>query len=367
MTAFKQWVLYCITIRENPLRLPCDTELATFFLADRVHHTGSIGSIKNWSAMLNWIHELAGVKKNYKKSENFKNFKIALAIEYPNKSDPRLPFKIEHILQFTKHHNVNLLTLDITPINTLLKVLLVQAYFFTMSRPCELILSLYSDTKKGIKIGCLKRDRNNNPSYFAGLIIDHKTINKKRDPKYVYLTDTRCNKILQGSTQNCMCFYLNPYRILCAYLKRRFRSKSLRIKLDKFSKYKNVFVWEDGNIVTTTDLSNITKELVKIINIPIRDQHRYSSYSYRIGGTTRGVAVGINHTNILKFVGWSDSFLGDSSITYIRPSTETLVLIPFQMIHGIGNQITQQTHEYMNQGLVFDPWSKTAMRSRNKY
>ncbi len=100
-----------------------------------------------------------------------------------------------------------------------------------------------------------------------------------------------------------MCFYLNPYRLLCEYLKRRYRSKSYKLKINKNSKYHNVFVWENGEKITTSDLSQITKEIVQIINIPNRDKHRYSSYSYRIGGTTRGVAVGINHTSILKFVG----------------------------------------------------------------
>ncbi len=220
MTAFKQWYIYCQSIREDPMKLPCEPELAVFFLADRVAHTGSIGSIKNWSAMLNWIHELAGVKKEYKKSDLYINYKRALAIEYPHKADPRLPFKIEHILTYTKHHNINLNNLPNIPFNTLVKVLLIQTYFFTCSRPCEILLSIYSETKKGIKLGCLKRDRIIKPSHFSGLIIDHKTINKKRDPKYIFITDTRCNKVKQGITQNCMCYYLNPYRILCEYIKR---------------------------------------------------------------------------------------------------------------------------------------------------
>ncbi len=65
-----------------------------------------------------------------------------------------------------------------------------------MSRPCEITLSTYSDTKKGIKLGCLKRDRQFEPSHFSGLIIDHKTKNRKRDPKYIYLTDTKMHVFL---------------------------------------------------------------------------------------------------------------------------------------------------------------------------
>ncbi len=53
ISAFKQWYSYCTSVREDPLELPCNGELAAFFIAERVEVLGSIGSLKYWIVMLN--------------------------------------------------------------------------------------------------------------------------------------------------------------------------------------------------------------------------------------------------------------------------------------------------------------------------
>ncbi len=369
ISAFKQWFSYCTSIREDPFNLPCNGELAAFFIAERVEALGSIGSIKNWTAMLNWIHELANEKTFYKSNTIYINYLKALKIQFPKKSDPRLPFTIFHILNYTKYYNINLLTLKSVPLKNLIKVLYAQLQFFIMNRPCELVNSKYSETKNGIKMWQVHRDNKNDMSYFYIKILYHKTMSTSSEYKYFYITDTRCEKVKSGKSANCMCFYLNPYRLLCEYLNRRYNNPNIHknLKLNKQSVNKKLLIWDNGKIISTTDLTLITKEIKMINKIPERDLDRLTNYSYRIGGTTRAVSMGIHHISLLKFVGWSDSFLTDSSASYIRPDTNTLIRIPYQMIHGINNNANQSFYQNENQGLVFDPWTKVYSRNSNKF
>ncbi len=368
MSAFKQFVCYCNTIREEPLLLPLDSELVTFFIADRISSTGSAGSLTNWTGMLNWLHELARVNNNYQNSKIYKTYMKAVRKQYKKPADSRLPFKIEHIYNYTRFKGVNIVNAINQPLNILTEVLAAQIGLFTMLRPCEFSNSKYSYSKNGIKLKYAKQvnDRKN-PSHLYILIKDHKTKQYKPDPKFTYLTDTRCNMVKNGLSKKCLCYYLNPYRILDAYMQIRQNNILLPNKARYGKQFPNnkLLVWDNGSDFSTTDLTKITKDIVKINHITKRDKNRYSNYSYRIGGATISMAMGINHVKLLKFVGWTDSFLSDSSISYMRPDTDSLLTIPYEMIHGLHNNNTQKLIEFYNQGLVFDPWTKqTKSRKR---
>ncbi len=77
--------------------------------------------------------------------------------------------------------------------------------------------------------------------------------------------------------------------------------------------------------------------------------------------------MGIAHAMILKWVGWSDKFLSDSSLSYIRPSLATLLQVPFKMIHQSQSSFVQQTNDFLNKGMVFDPWTQHKYRKRNAF
>ncbi len=333
---------------------------------------GSIKSKKCWTAMLNWLHELAMVKPLYINNITYKTYLGSLSRLYPHKADPRLPFKLKHLLSYFKYHNANIKNIKYIKFDLLVSLLAILLYFFCMIRPCEISHVISSNQKLGIKLRHIKRIRksNNIPfSYCACIIHSHKTMYKSSEPKYIYITDTACDEVRNGLTNKCNCYYLNPYRYLNEYLSRRSQLFLNHSTLNTANPNNILLVWENGKSLTTRDLSNITKQLVSTINIDTRDASRYSSYSYRIGGTTLAVALGINHHMILKYVGWSGSYLSDSSTSYIRPETHQLITIPFTMIHNNINHHSNlhNSISFMQQGLVFDPWSKQALRKRNTF
>ncbi len=219
-------------------------------------------------------------------------------------------------------------------------------------RPSEGVRSPYSKLKFGIRfLNIIKDTIDGSHKFISVKLFNHKTSKNNNDPKLAYLPDTFCGN------PNCDCVYLNPYKFVSAFIQRRQH-------LTKLYNKSNLFTWENNNPVVVGDITKLVKDIVRINKIPTKDVHRYTAYSFRIGGATRATAVGIDHMLILKFVGWADTFLSDSSISYIRPSTDLLITIPFKMIHGINNKIEQNTSEFLNKGLVFDPWTKSSFRKR---
>jgi len=355
VSAFRQWVVYCMTIMQNPFETPFDHEIVMFWIADRVQRNNSIGSLNNWTGMLNWLCEISNASKIWKTHNDYTTFIKALRKEFGTTQNLRLPFTLKHIFDFTNKMGLNTKTAYSIDLDILLKVIIVQTYFFTMSRPCELMWSKYSKSKFGLKFQNLIKNKH----FFHLKILHHKSMKNKNDYKNTYIGKPICNNPI------CKCHVLNTHFYLQIYIYRRSKLLNPHKHL-LISNRTNVFVFKNGKILTTTDLTKITKYFVSLVIENERD--RYTAYSYRIGGATRSSSVGIPHMKILKFVGWSNTYCGDSSTSYMRPSVNDLKIFQYEMIHGplnINPNATNLQNCYTG-GQVFDPWTKAFSKSRPK-
>ncbi len=368
ISSLRNWVFFCVTIKEDPFALPTKPDLALFWLADRVHQSGNTNSIKQSQSMLLWLHEAAGIDPYFHTDNEYLKFKLSATKRFDKPSDSRLPLTIDHIIRYSLHYKCVIKYYNTIPLDDLLKVLIIQMYFCTMSRPSELLLSKYSLTKKGIKfkhLAFLKPDPSKPHRNFARIqIVSHKSMKSLKDSKLLYLGYSYCSDVYK-TNKSCPCKIINPLRLLNVYLRRR---KTLLASLPKgpqknnllLSSNNNIFVWNSGKIVTTTDYTKIIKNLVSINSKCIVEPKRYACYSSRIGGTTRASQVGIAHGRILKYVGWSDSKLPDVSMRYIRPDAINLSHFVLDLIHGPShnNELIIKNRQFLQTGVVFDPWAK---------
>ncbi len=356
ISALRQFVIYCESIRVYPFEMPIPTETVMYFIADRIDSMKSNSSIKNWTGMLGWLHKVYGAVPIYKNDNDCSAYIAALDKQYGSSPDTRLPFTLDHIYNYILSLGVSVQTRETCNLDNLLKAVVILVYFITMCRPCELVLSKWGNRHKGISFFDISKLTVNNKKVVDVTVKQHKSMRRKKDPKHTFITNTFCGSL------TCKCNILNPYKLFSAYVIRRIKLQKLKNK--KVMTAENIFVWTSGHRVNTTDITKLVKEIVNTNNIPLNERHRYTSYSLKIGGATQACAMGIDHIMLLKFVGWSDSFLKDSSMSYIRPKIELLVQVPFQMIHGTPNTNISKFEEFMNKGLVFDPWTRNSYRKR---
>lgn len=361
VSSFRQWVTYCISINENPLKMPIDSELAAYWIADRTNQMGNIKSFCTWQSMLCWLCEIKGYEPSFKSYPFYSNFIKSLKKEYFVPSDSRLPFEINHIINFTKYYNVVGKNATSVDFDILLKIILIQIYFFTMSRPSELLKSQRSKNKPGIKISDIIHKKVNNPHhcYFKLLIKSYKNQKFKKQYKTIIIGDSHCNQMILDKQTNCICKFLNLYQLLKLYLVRRHKlsniecNTKIKFKLSLNPK-NNLFIWKSGKDVSTNDLSNLVKEMTNILNIP--ESPRYAPYSLRIGGTTLASIKAIPYPKILRYVGWSANNLPNVSMRYIRYKENDFRIMIYQMIHGITPQIAN-IQQQQRSGVIYDPWT----------
>ena len=236
-----------------------------------------------------------------------------------------------------------------------------------MSRPCELLMSQSSPSRlTGLMIRDYQRifDQEHNIPMIRLTINTYKNQISRQIKKYIFFCSTKCK-----SNKPCICQRCNPYNLLLLLLKRR---QSMVDKMlqsfndpetpyhEKMTLYTNIqrirllpenplFVDQKGDPIKTTFLSKIAKDISHTCRI--MDKHHFTAYSLRIGGTTRASQMGIPHTKILKYVGWSNSRLADCAQRYMRYSPCDLCLIPFHMIHG-------SKEEPKIPAQIYDPWSE---------
>ncbi len=317
--------------------------------------------------MLLWLHEVADIDPVFNTNGEYQRFKLAAIKRFDTPSDKRLPLQLHHLIRYTLSLDCVINRYNTVPLDSLLKVLIIQMYFFTMSRPCELLLSPHSETKRGIKFKHLtffKPNPSNPSTHFVRIqVVSHKSMKSLNDSKLLYVGHSYCPQTLQ-TNKSCPCKLLNPLRLLNVYLRRRQklvailqkgkRKHALRLSLEN-----SVFVWSSGKVVTSAYLSKIVKEVVAANSQYILEPKRYAAYSARIGGTTRASQVGIAHGLILKYVGWSDSKLPDISMRYIRPTALCLSNMIRNIIHGPPHCNPNTTNRiFLQSHVVFDPWSK---------
>ena len=364
--------------------MPFDAETIQFWICDRIQSIGTIKSFHNWTSMLQWIAEVAQKPSPWKTHPSYTHFVRAIHKQYGETSDERLYLKYHHILQYTQKMGVTPSKYKSVSLNKLLKVLLIQLYFLSGSRPNEL---LKYDTKKstnGLKLKDLKYYKLSDPhkNYHSFTITTLKNQRTQNTFKTFEIAQTHCTKWKKCPLK---CIYINPSKLLYIYLWRRQKiAKQIATAIKENSLYPNeathlkkasqnlplkpnnyAFIWRNGKITTTVDLAHTIDELVKILKL--EEPHRYTAYSLRIGCTTRAQAVGIDHPKILKYIGWADSRLPHVSFRYMRYNKEELREMAFEIIHGpIQKSDFTKLKIDLNNNIVYDPWSYKTRFSKHK-
>ena len=382
VSQLRQWIIYCDDFSLDPLRMPPDPHTYIFWIQERIDAVGSIASLEQWTAMMNWLCEIACIKPIYKLHPDVKLYMRAIRKQYTTQRDHRLPFKVKHLLVYIKYlrykKNKGKAKMDY---NDFVKTTIAQVFLFTMSRPSELLKTRRCDgMSSGLELKYVSEmmDREHNKLVMKLTIKAYKNQASKKIAKHIYISSSKCpaerNNIRNKNGEKCPCHYLDPISAIKTMLKMRKKLLSnLRNKLgDEISKKERkeinktlhtldlnknnpLFVFDDGKIASTSTLRQIAKDICMANNI--LDAHHYTAYSFRIGGTTRASTQGIDHPFILRYVGWSESRLGDCSQRYMRYSNYELSTMIYQMIHGPRNNIGFVGNSH-HKNRTYDPWSE---------
>ena len=367
VSAFRHYFRFCLDFEIDPLKMPLDPEVCIYWIQQRIEMKGSIASLSTWTAMLHWISELAMAPMIYKSHPLYTSYLAAIRKKYEKGVDHRLPFRLHHIHKYTlktwkSDKGENTISFD-----NLLRILIANLYFFTMSRPCEILRASGSSLRKfGLLIGDIQKmvDLEHSATIYEFKVRTKNAASRKIFKK-IYISSSRCNKHHQ-----CICAKMDPFMLLDYYMKRRrdlcaeihqtlgtgnlseseYATQTTRLENLAIKKSKPLLVWSDGKTATTKDLAKIAKEISRKAGIV--DPQHYTSYSLRIGGTTAASMAKIDHVLILKYVGWSVSRLADCGQRYMRYSPYELSMMPFKIIHGEYDSYSR------NQNKIYDPWSE---------
>ena len=338
----RSWVIFCHWVHEDPWLQPFDPQLVIYWIADRVQQIGHIKSLRQWTAMLSWLCQLDQVQPLYQSDITFCRFIKALKKQYDEEADPRLPFKPQHIIQYTKHLIGSLSSVDTASYNALLIVTIIQTFFFTMCRPSELLLSPHSSTKWSLTFPDIHKIKQHQslavPSYYHFTIRSFKNQKTRKVVKNVYLGNTRFlpHSFTKCTDSHCSCHILNPAFLISKLIQRQCQSSNTP---------KYLFCNESGSPISTTDFTNYIRTMTTFLHLP--EPHRYTPYSLRIGGTTCASSHHIPDAKILQYVGWRPSKLPQMSHRYTRFDQTQLQSFASEMIHS---PLTNTTS-------VYDPWT----------
>ena len=365
VTHVRHWINWNLEFLEDPFEFPICPYKLMHWIQLKVNDRGSIKSLDQWTAAINWICQIRGVSPSYKLNPEYVRYKKGLNKLYKEGKDHRLPFQLKHISFYIKKlWNLKDDPHTITYAN-LVRAALAATYYCTMSRPGELAKSTNLD---GELRGVTFADYQIITDHQHGISMIHLTINlyknqaSKKIKKQIFFASTRCSQY-----HNCKCKWVNPYELIILMIRKRKqivrdlkdelrttfnhdkRQKILK-KLEsldiKPSTY--LFVHESGQPVATGFITKLSEEIKK--RNCILDSHHYSAYSLRIGGTTRALLAGIEQPMILRYVGWSASRLVDCSMRYMRFGPHHFAMVPFKMIHP--------KQAITDSGRVYDPWSE---------
>ena len=365
-THVRHWINWNLEFHEDPFEFPIPPKKIMYWIQLKVNDKNSIKSLKQWTGALFWICQIKGCPPLYKHDMGYIRYKKGLHKLYQEGKDHRLPFELKHVSKYIKKLWNRKTEPHTITYSNLLRAALAAVYYCTMSRPGELAKS--KDLEGDLR-GVTMADYNEITDHQHNVPMIHLTIHlyknqsSKRMKKQIFFASTRCNK-----PKKCHCKWVNPFDLIKLLLARREHMvNSLKKEIsDPFSSEKTrekarkrlegleatptnyLFVHPSGIPVATGFITKIAEEIAK--RNKILDAHHFTADSLRIGGTTRAMLSGIDHTMILRYVGWTVSRLADCSIRYMRYSPHHFAMVPFNMIHP--------KTKFINTGQIYDPWSE---------
>ncbi len=189
------------------------------------------------------------------------------------------------------------------------------------------------------------------------MVVSYKNQKFKSIIKKVIIGDSRCgNKYILNTKKHCPCNYINPYLLLSIYLDRTYKY-ALNNKYFNINKDVNLLRFKYNKDAVVSDLCNIAKEITVIARIS--EPERYTSYAFRIGGSSLGSNNHIPHPKILKYVGWKPANLPHVSYRYMCYTEIHLSSFIKELIHGYNYNGLNTLHHNQNISAIYDPWANS--------
>ena len=358
---------------------------AIYWQWNRTRRLGSCNSSDSWSAALSWWCDLNWIEPKFYKNRIYQHLKSIMVKNFSVPRKVRKPSEIRWLDRFARFLNCTPKTWKYCNLDLLGKILALLLFFFSVSRPSEVLFTdktenlLIGKITTGLKFGdvTIVRDVKNPTLSCLHLIIRHYKNQEFRDvPKHIYMQSPIC------TNENHFCQTLDFFRMWEIYHQRRCaRSDDLQLKLDR-GHYENYserqvklitnqlvrpdnFVFVDANGVIWTP--KIFDELVSNLVDCVGENNQYfTSYSIKIGSSSVCNQQGIDLLKVLRYVQWSVKSLPHVVGRYISFKRAELAMIPFEMCHGKngGGSGGKCIDKSGNKLITFNLWEKSAVARR---
>ena len=345
--------------------LPVDPLFWQFWIAERAGDDGNIKSLRTWTATIAWLYELAKAQPTYQNDRGYRLFIQQIQRQCGERRTKRLPFQIQHLINYAKAMGVVQGNYMKCEFDALLKVTAAVVTEFTMSRPSELFKSSSDYNDGGIMMKHLtvmfQQYKQQGRMYWKIKVRKFKNQKFRRTPKIIPIASANHD----CKDKDCACHGLNPLKLLRAYLLRRhkrYQKLSAQKRHSEAQPFANepdnpFFIKENGKEFTTTNLGKVAKEIAAVNELA--ETSRYTAYSFRIGGTTVASYQRIDKAQILQYVQWSENRLPDASHHYTQFDQERLAITARMMLHGNTRFSWSRSNKNINK--VYNPWAMSWM------
>ena len=355
MSSLRRLIGFLIEVGDHPMAVPFDPEVMMYWIASESLRHNSVQSLTTWEAAARWYGLMLGVENDHwRQNPRYKQFRAGIKKNMWRPPVQQLPITIEFILAFARIHKLHVDNLYNVPFDLLARFTVLLWFFFTMSRPSEVLRHTQRGTDYGLELGdirlvCLIRG---DAKAYEVTVDRFKNMTTKQSVKKIYIRDPAC-----GDPKCDKCPYLNLVRCFNIYRHRRKRlwrqalPGTRRDRLDTTNPKNAAFVLHSGQILTASKMQATVHDVVRAVGITTTA--RYSNYSCRIGGTTHAARTHICHSKILQYVGWAIQKLPDMAHRYTTYPPQALQWMAHDMIHGIGTPNGRHS-QFLD---VFDPWT----------
>lgn len=354
------------TIRIDPCKPPFDVEEMIFFIASEVIRNCSVQSLTTWEGSILWLHRLLNSDNDsWRQHQRYKVFRKTIKKEFERPPTQQFPIMIEHLWRYSRTHDLRISNISNLSFNMIALWTTVLWLYLTISRPSEILresyrsANLYGLTLADIALMELVRGE---PKCYRVVVDKFKNQSFRLQQKVIYIRTTDCGT---AKCDKCDRFdltkWFSGYRHIRKKRALRLPPGKVRQRLDVSNTANAAFVLDNGELIRPKHIDEIVKAIAQTSNI--RNLKPYTPYSLRVGGTTHAARVGICHSKILQYVGWSVGSLPNMLHRYTTYPPRILQYFAQEMVHR------PIQHSFFGDTSSFDPWQRqqiTKQRARRK-
>ena len=363
LAPIRRFIAFCTRYNYSIFNVPYDPKLMQYWVASECRRVNNAASLTSWESAIKYFSLCITNKSNdqWYKHPQYRTFRRRIRFRYQLPPTEKLPFTLQHLVNYTRARNVTPETYWTAPYDDIVEITWLQLLFTTLSRPCELLKSPGNATKRGLRYSDFRYRRPGKARYWRLMVLHYKNQRARRVPKELTISDTRCSHGKRSNGTHCNCYYINPYHLFYVLLKRReqlYRRPNLsrrQLRNLNTTADDHIFVRSTGEIMTTRNTNDVIRDMARTLGV--LEPEKYSEYSLRVGGATHCTAAGIPDGLMYRYVGWDPSRLPDSGRRYVRPPLELRLRFPYFLLHGFVNEFNKQHPVTVVPGLFHDPWA----------